>query len=333
MQHIQFDTRGEHPNDRATRWNEINREYFGDLEVECLNDEPLDAEFSVFTVGSLRMFLINGPAHRIQRGARCNEPAAADDMYKLVLQLQGHADILQRDSSAHLRRGDWSLYDPHVPYSITNHERTSLLVVQIPRPLLKGFKVPGLHNCQAHASSVIGLHAVLGSFLQSLSEQLVTLSDGVGQPLSETVVGLLASTLAAYHEDGAGHATLPGVLKARVKQYVQAHLGEPDLTIERIAQDMRCSKRYLHRVFEDEACSLDRYSWKARLDRCQAALQSPGALGKSVSEVAYTWGFNSSAHFCRLFKNQYGLSPTEFRRQSLKSAESMVAPASAASRP
>lgn len=326
MHHIQFTTRSVHPNDRAARWNEINREYFGDLEVESLTDEPLDAEFSVFTVGSLRMVLIGGPAHRIQRSARCNEPPSANDTYKLVLQLEGRADILQKDGSAHLQRGDWCLYDPRVPYSILNHERTSLLVVQIPRTLLKSFKVPGLHDCQAHSSSVVGLHAVLGSFLQSLSEQLVTLNDGVGQPLSETVVGLLASTLAAYQEDDAGHAALPALLKARVKQYVQSHLGESDLTIERIAQDMRCSKRYLHRVFEDEACSLDRYIWQARLERCQAALQSPGALRKSVSEVAYTWGFNSSAHFCRLFKSQYGLSPTDFRRQAAKLADPQPEP-------
>lgn len=319
MQHIQFTTRREHPNDRAVHWNEINRAYFGDLEVECLNDEPLDAEFSVFPVGNVRMFRIDGPAHRIQRSAHCSE-APTGDMYKLVQQLEGRADIVQKDDSAHLKRGDWCLYDPRVSYSITNHERTSLLVVQIPRTLLKGVKVPSLHNCQAHSNSVIGLHAVLGSFLQSLSEQLVTLSDGVGQPLSETVVGLLASTLAAYQDDDTGHATLPSVLKARVKQYVQTHLGESDLTIERIAQDMRCSKRYLHRVFEDDACSLDRYIWQARLQRCQAALQSPGALGRSVSEVAYNWGFNSSAHFCRLFKSQYGVSPTIFRRQAAQAA-------------
>lgn len=320
MQHVQLTTRSEHPNDRVARWHEINRAYFGNLEVECLNDEPLDAEFSAFEVGSLRMFLINGPAHRVQRSTHCTESLAADDMYKLVLQREGCADIVQKDDSAHLQRGDWCLYDPRVPYSITNYKRTSLLVVQIPRMLLKGFKVPGLHNCQAQSSNVAGLHAVQGSFLQSLSEQLATLSDGVGQPLSETVVGLLASTLAAYREDDAVHVALPSVLKARVKQYVQSHLGESDLTIDRIAQDMRCSKRYLHRVFEDEAWSLDRYIWQARLERCRAALGSPAALGQSVSEVAYAWGFNSSAHFCRLFKSQYGMSPTSFRSQAVKLA-------------
>lgn len=319
MRHVQFSTRNEHPGERIARWRQINLDYFGNLEVECLSEGALDAELSMFSVGDLRVFLIEAPAHRVSRTVRCGE-LPCDDMYKLVLQLEGRADIRQSDASSHLQPGDWSLYDPRVPYSITNHERASLLAVQIPRTLLKSFKVPSLHDCQARASNVVGLHAVLGSFLQSLSGQLITLSDGVGVPLSETVVGLLASTLAAYRQDGPEPTTLPGVLKARVKQYVQSHLGEADLTIERIAKDLHCSKRYLHRVFEDEGSSLERYIWLARLERCRAALRAPGAARRPVSEVAYQWGFNSSAHFCRLFKSRYGCSPTDFRRQAAQTA-------------
>ena len=46
----------------------------------------------------------------------------------------------------------------------------------------------------------------------------------------------------------------------------------------------------------------------------------PGATHRSVSEIAFAWGFNSSAHFCRLFKSHYGVSPSEFRRRAADSA-------------
>jgi AraC-like DNA-binding protein len=138
----------------------------------------------------------------------------------------------------------------------------------------------------------------------------------VAQPISETVIGLLASTLASHQYDGVEHATLPDVLKARIKQYVQTHLNETDLTIDRIALDMRCSKRYLHKVFEDEDCSLDRYIWLARLERCRVALSVVDLQGRSISEIAYAWGFNSTAHFCRLFKSHYELSPGAFQKKT-----------------
>jgi AraC-like DNA-binding protein len=181
--------------------------------------------------------------------------------------------------------------------------------------------VPDLHTSAAPAGAPLGLSAVFGSFLRSLSEQLPMLPNGVGPAVSETAFGLLASTLAAYRDGAADPAALPAVLKVRVKQHVQTHLGEADLTIDRIALDMRCSKRYLHRIFEDEPCSLDRYIWQARLDRCHAALQSASAARRSISEIAFAWGFNSSAHFCRLFKSRYGVSPSEFRQRALEFAE------------
>ena len=315
MDHFHFSTAHVPANDRLDSWGHINRSYFGNLKVDSLGVGPLDAALSVYQVGVLRLFLIEGPAHRISRASqRLTLPT--DDLYKLVLQLRGRAEIIQNDRSFQLHPGDWSLYDPRVPYTIANHEPCSLLVAQVPRQQLKGFKVPNLHTCEASTSSQAGLYAVLGSFLKSLSEQLPMLSNGVAQPISETVLGLLASTLANYQDEGVAHATQPSVLKARVKQYVQTHLSESDLTIDRIALDMRCSKRYLHRVFEDDDWSLDRYIWLARLERCRAALSQSGAHRKSISEIAFAWGFNSSAHFCRLFKTHFQVSPGEFQRHA-----------------
>ena len=40
----------------------------------------------------------------------------------------------------------------------------------------------------------------------------------------------------------------------------------------------------------------------------------------SVSEIAFAWGFNSSAHFCRVFKAQYGVAPREFQRREAERA-------------
>lgn len=316
MDHVSFSTLNEHPSERAACWGRISSSYFGNLGVDCVDDDPLDAELSAYDVGSLRMVRIDATAHGVRRDSTHSE-LPTDDLYKLVFQLQGHAEIRQNERAVRLQPGDWSLYDPRVPYSFTNLDRTALLVVLIPRRQLKGFKPPNLHTSEAHPSSAAGMSAMFGSFLKAMSEQLPTLPNGVGQPLSETVLGLLTSTMAVHQGSSAEQAPPPSVLMARVKLYVQTHLAEPDLSIERIAREMRCSKRYLHRVFEDEDCSLDRYIWQSRLDRCHTALGASGAMRKSIAEIAFACGFNSSAHFCRMFKHRFGLSPSDFRRQTI----------------
>lgn len=318
MDYQGFSTRGEHRCDRAASWRRINARYFGELAVDAMADDAPEADLLAFEVGPLRMLRIDAPAHRVWRSSSATE-MPMDSSYKLVLQLQGHAEIRQGQRAFCLRRGDWSFYDPRVPYSVTNFERMDLLVVQVPHAHLRGFKVPSLHTCEASSSGTQGMYAVLGSFLGSMAEQLPSLPNGVGQSLSETVLGLLASCMATHQSQEAEACSLPSVLRARVRQYVQTHLADTDLSIDGIAQAMRCSKRYLHRVFEDENISWY-FIWQTRLERCQQEIRERAAERPMVSQIAFAWGFNSSAHFCRMFKKQFGETPSEYLQRLARAA-------------
>lgn len=310
MEHRHFTTLQEHPRRRSEFWASINERYFGRLTVASLDPSPLDAQLDAYDAGGLRLFSIAVPAVRVTRDRRGGD-LATDEMYKLVLQVAGRGEINIGGQSFQLRPGDWSLYDPRVPYSVTNFERSSLLVVQVPRQQLRGFQVPNLHTSEPRGNGMAGLSAVLSGFLRSLSEQLPTLPDGAGQPVSASLLGLLAATLAAYQEEGPDPQSLPCVLKLRVLQYVQTHLADPGLCIDRIARDLRCSKRYLHHVFEGDDISLERRIWQTRLERCAETLRTRPS--HPISDIAFSWGFSSSAHFCRLFKSRYGMSPSQWR--------------------
>lgn len=309
------DTRGLPPRQQLRTWEQVSDHYFGPLDAQVLCDGPFDAQLVAYDAGPLRLVTIQAPAHRVQRDRPPQQ--LHHDGFKLVLQIQGVSEIRQRDASFRLQPGDWSLYDPRVPYAITAHEATRLLAVMIPREKLGHLPLGSLHTCEAHTPELAALHRVLGSFLASLSMQLQTLPDTVGAPLSETTLGLLAQAIQAQQGDAPERLALPEVLRARVRQYILSHLADAELNVERIAHDMRCSKRYLHRLFEGEAHTLERHIWLARLERCKQALAGADAATVSISAVAYRWGFSSNAHFCRLFKREFGLTPSEFLRRGL----------------
>ena len=105
-------------------------------------------------------------------------------------------------------------------------------------------------------------------------------------------------------------------LRQRVKSYIRLHLRDPDLTIERIAGALSCSKRYLHMCFADEGLSITEFIWTERLDHCRRELEEAAALGRTITEVAFSWGFNSSSHFSRLFKKRFGAPPSRTRHCS-----------------
>lgn len=314
MKHEHWSTRSQHVSERASFWSTVNCRYFGRLRVSSLDDEPLDATLEAYDVGALRMFRIEAPAHRVQRDAACGQ-LPQDASYKLVLQVRGRGIVEQQGRCAPLQPGAWVLYDPQLPYTISNHGRCTLLVGQVPRSLLGGLR-PGPYFGEMGCGNVAGLHGVLGSYLCALSDQLPGLPDGVGSAVSESVLGLLASTLAEELRVGRESVPLPSVLKLRVRQYVQAHLSDPELSIPRIAEALRCSTRYLHKTFEDADTSLERLIWTTRLERCHAALSHEGNASRSVAEIAFAWGFKSSAHFSRLFKSHYGMTPGACQRQA-----------------
>jgi AraC-like DNA-binding protein len=309
--------------ERAAAWSSINTRYFGRLRVSSLSDSPLDASLSAYQVGELRMFSITAPAHHVERDSTCGE-LPTDDFFKLVLQVSGHGKVEQQQCRVDLAPGQWILYDPRAPYAITNHERCTLLVTQVPRKLLSGLRLSGPLAGRSGHDNVAGLHGVFGTYLRALSDQLPGLPDGAGQAISESVMGLLTSTLTENLRRSSEPVPLPSVLKLRARQYMLAHLYEPDLSIQSIADALRCSKRYLHKVFEDDAIGLERQIWQARLERCHGALTQEAGEGRSAAQIAYAWGFKSSAHFCRLFKQRYGMTPGECQRQAIAARRAAV---------
>lgn len=314
MEFIRRHTRLAPASERAGVWADINREHFGHLVVDAMDEGLDEAELTLFEVDDLRVFRIDVPAHKVSR-ARRHADDGLDGSFKLLLQREGRGRIRQGGREFALRAGDWSLYDPRTPYSIENFQRTSLLALQIPRERLRGLSVLELHTCESPTHAA-GLSAVLGSFLQSLLEQLPSLPEDAAPAVAETVLGLLSATLAQRQVEAHEYATLPAVLKARVRQYVQTHWADPSLGVGQIADAMRCSKRHLHRAFEDESQTLERYIWRTRLTHARRMLLSATARPSSIGLVASACGFRSGAHFCRAFRAEYGVAPSEVRPQS-----------------
>jgi AraC-like DNA-binding protein len=103
-------------------------------------------------------------------------------------------------------------------------------------------------------------------------------------------------------------------LALRVSLYLDEHLTESDLTPAKIAQAHHISLRQLYKVWStNNDQTLVQWVVSARLSAARSDLARPDAAGRSVAAVARRCGFVDSAHFSRKFRQQYGMSPREWR--------------------
>ncbi|WP_082845600.1 helix-turn-helix domain-containing protein [Paraburkholderia caribensis] len=100
----------------------------------------------------------------------------------------------------------------------------------------------------------------------------------------------------------------------RVKRYIGQHLGDDRLCASMIANGLNLPVHYLNRLFRSENTSLMRYVWSERLELSHRMLSSTEHHSLRIGEIAWRCGFTSSAHFSRLFRQRFGVSPSTLRR-------------------
>jgi AraC-like DNA-binding protein len=84
------------------------------------------------------------------------------------------------------------------------------------------------------------------------------------------------------------------------------------ISLEDTAHRVSMSKEYLARCFRQEmGITLVTYLNRYRVDQAKVLLEK-GEL--NLTEIAMATGFSSSAYFSRVFRQETGISPSEYTR-------------------
>jgi AraC-like DNA-binding protein len=94
---------------------------------------------------------------------------------------------------------------------------------------------------------------------------------------------------------------------------IEGRLTDPALDAGTVAA-AGVSVRYANAVLADESTSIVRLIQTRRLARCRKALEDPLQNHRTVSDIAWGWGFSDMTHFGRKFRAAYGVLASEFRK-------------------
>jgi AraC-like DNA-binding protein len=236
-----------------------------------------------------------------------------EDDLLISLQLGGETLLTQDGREAHLRPGQFALYDSERPYKLQMTAGTHLVCLQFPRAQIAG-RVGNASTFVAQAvRGDVGIGGLFAGLARALPARLAEIDASAATRVADHVLDLLALSVTDTLRGVRALTSSKAMLLARLKRIIGEHLRDPDLDPGRVASLAGISKRHANRLLAAEGTSIERFIVAARLARCHAALGTPACDGQTIGEIAFAWGFSDLSHFSRAFRACYGCSPRDFR--------------------
>lgn len=147
--------------------------------------------------------------------------------------------------------------------------------------------------------------------------------------LKKLVANILSNREIIHHKsfgEGTDLRIKPVILKSndqvlfeRIMKVINENIGNPDLNVEMLADQIGMSRVHMHRRLKELTNMSARDFIKSVRLKQAANLLVKQKL--TVSEVAYALGFGNLSHFSNSFKEFYGKSPKEYSNENKKQTE------------
>ena len=106
---------------------------------------------------------------------------------------------------------------------------------------------------------------------------------------------------------------LPHAILRRVREYMEEHL-QDNLSLDELARETKYSRGHLLRMFRATTGKTPhQYLTQRRIERAKSMLLEAEKI--SLTDIAAWCGFSSQSHMTRVFREQVGVTPREFKRR------------------
>lgn len=303
---------------RTAAWNALYSSRMSTVEFVPGNDHSaFDAELKIGQLGPIRLARLSVDSCSVER-KQSHIIQNSPRVYSFLLQASGSSTFYHCGKEAPLSEGDFVLCDTGLPhYFMTDNPSTTIMVRVVPEVLREYLPTPEKF-CGEHLGCSVGLTSTVAAMVKSLSESVKAgVSPGCEDRVARYMLEMISMSYTMGYETGGGGSAVLWQRRNDVIRYIEDNLRDPELGPGSISLGMRLSPRYLRTVFSIGGEKLSAFILRRRLGECAKQLRNPAWNGHTLTEIAFSWGFNSAAHFTRTFHDQYKLAPREYRRASV----------------
>lgn len=311
------------PNEKKNWNSKMGRHYLQAGNLWQSSNTEVDFELKIGEIGQSRVVDVTvGPCELFTNPDyknKSNRPGILEELYVS----SGSIEIEFENTSFDLTKGNILIFDdssPPLKYKVKKHAH--IINIFMPQVILRSW-MPRTYDKLHHTllSPTQSSSKLLAAYLELLGEYAV---DKKNKPYAKSVVPLVMANISmlvfalSELED-----QMPLSIKETqldlAKQYMLIHISNSKVSPSLVADELDISVRYLHWLFKQTNETVIQFLIRKRIELAQLLLVSSSKSTFNITEVAFMCGFNDSTHFSRRFKQQAGISPSEFRKNNLKS--------------
>jgi AraC-like DNA-binding protein len=159
-----------------------------------------------------------------------------------------------------------------------------------------------------------GLLGLLNTQLHLLKTQGVAWSLAELDETLSVIVSTAESLLRLAFPRSSAHGAPAGTERVRaVYRYIERNMHRHDLSVDQIALGVNSSRAQLYRLFQTEPLTLRATLRETRLLRSREYLRHGEDRLPSIGAIAHACGFWDQSTFCKLFRQRFGVTPSEVR--------------------
>ena len=308
-----FSTNHVHARDRFDFWHSVACKNLVDHNSLPKCRLTFDAQIETGYLGNLELILFRNSPMRVSHTTRHIAHVKSDHVF-VCRQLAGAIFLEQDTREIALEANDVALLDPLLPYEGNFSEGSETLVLKVPRRELEA-RVGKTRDMVVRLIKPVRMEDRLMSLLSAMLPSLAGKMDSISEEMvGNHALDLIAVSLAKTMEaDRPRVSSAKALVLSNVRSVIEVRLSDPALDAQAVADAVGVSVRYANAVLADHDTSIMRLVQARRLARCRYALEDPNQAHRTVSEIAYGWGFSDMTHFGRRFKKAYGILPSEYQ--------------------
>ncbi|MFC4251210.1 AraC family transcriptional regulator [Sinimarinibacterium flocculans] len=300
-----------------------NREYYGgDYSIE--SDSVIDVRADRKAVGACSIIRLRSRTRQFFRRTWTHIREDGTDVAVLCFVRRGWLRLSHQRGESVARPGDFIVTRSTTPFSVESFPGDDgayeLLHLTVPTHLLRrvlcddvrtGFCVPAGNRKFALAERI----------LTDLFEDAGEIKDAVAEQLVDAVLSVLSDAVRSHESFTPERQSLADRRLHDVLRFIETHLSDPKLSVVAVARGCGISPRYLSLLLRQHGTPFSALVWSKRLEAAGHWLSMSRSGEASISEIAYRVGFKSPAHFSRMFKREFKMSPRQYRAGAALRAE------------